>query len=205
MRLHHGNSKGYWYQYNHGNLIEHGKGCRPRVNILRAKREPSVNHGAVNCNDETKCFYCKANHADDKICPELLRQQRVKEPMSLHNLSIYEADKTTKPRSGALPSEFPSFYNNNSFTYNHSRNHSYAEVIKSPASLPKIVPNSQKRKAPNSPSFDNTAHSKCLMSSKFIYHRGRQLPQVPMNFNQEKTTTTAIAHNEYLSEMNTDF
>ncbi|KAL3277634.1 hypothetical protein HHI36_012975, partial [Cryptolaemus montrouzieri] len=52
---------------------------------------------ADKCKYETKCLYCKQRHtAKDRLCPEYMRQQKIREIMTLHNISLFEADKATQ-------------------------------------------------------------------------------------------------------------
>lgn len=65
--------------------------CRSKPRCFRCAQSHSGDNCHVNEKDAT-CIYCSANHfANDKSCPEQIRQQNIKSCMSQDNISYQEA------------------------------------------------------------------------------------------------------------------
>lgn len=115
----------------------------------------------TDCTGTPKCVHCQAAHSsDDRSCREYTRQQKMREIMAVHNLSLYEANVATKPQSGPLPSEFPKTVSTFSFEptrLNNNNVRSFAAVARGSS---KPAPKNKERK--RTQGYDRVAHERAL-------------------------------------------
>ncbi|XP_044765720.1 uncharacterized protein LOC123321972 [Coccinella septempunctata] len=143
--------------------------CRGR---FRCRKCGSYHEDEKPCDAEPCCLFCRQGHeAMDRRCQEYLRQVKMREIMAIHNVSLYEADKSCKRSMAPNPSEFPLITGKKQEgMQNRPRNQTYASIVsqaeyKTQSSMrtndngPRL-----KRKAPSTVGYDKAEHEACLFS-----------------------------------------
>ncbi|KAJ8919750.1 hypothetical protein NQ315_006279 [Exocentrus adspersus] len=130
------------------------------------------------CQNAIKCFHCEGGHISiNKNCPEYQRQRRIKEIMSLDNISYYDAQNLVPKSSNVAynpplfkSSEFPALSTNDTAVIPvHQRRYNMFSQGQSPKTLSystatqKIPPKKRKVSTPQT-TYDKEQHEKCLFS-----------------------------------------
>src|SRR5699024_8540957 len=93
--------------------------CKNKLRCPRCLEE----HELKDCTNKEVlpvCLHCKGAHLSneqdrsfrDRICPEFQRQQQIRQLMSVHNVSYYEASRAT-----------PNINNENSYSFHTQAQH----------------------------------------------------------------------------------
>lgn len=183
------------------------KQCRGKTKCSRCGK---TNHEGNECRLE--CYFCGEEHSGlgNKNCQEYLRQKKIKEIMSLDNLSYYDASNQVpglgyrkKKEFTQQQDDFPSLRNKNGEsgiipvsnrrTEYNSRDQgkrTYSEMCDnntnqpSTSRTPQTINTGAKRKNINQ-AYDMTEHNKILMYPNGRY-RGEDSPQPMYTPNQQK-------------------
>lgn len=139
-----------------------------------------------DCSCQTKCIHCGEPHdALYAKCPELKRQQQIKEVMAFENVTFFEAAKrfprSKRPTSNvsastlaySSPQLFPSVtlasnaetQSDRWLTPGHIRARSFAETTRSPISVRspgRMEPSQGKKKRTLSPGYNQAQHNELL-------------------------------------------
>ncbi|XP_045463825.1 uncharacterized protein LOC123673382 [Harmonia axyridis] len=145
--------------------------CRGK---FRCRKCGSYHEDEKPCDLEPCCIHCQQGHeATDRKCQEYARQVKMREIMALHNVSLYEADKTCRRQIAPRLPEFPTLPHDRSETsLMNSRKQSYANVVATNQSRsygsvrPISSAPSPKRKISEQTGYDRAAHNACLIPSR---------------------------------------
>lgn len=88
--------------YRYGHI---GKQCRASSRCLKCGEQ----HNTEACEQAVQCLHCGGNHYAIQLneCPEFERQKRIKNTMSVNNMSYSEAAKIVPKRTYALVAQSP--------------------------------------------------------------------------------------------------
>lgn len=113
--------------YRYGHI---GKQCKASPRCIKC----GENHASDSCDMSIKCLHCGGGHYATQLseCPEFQRQKRIKNTMSVNNMSYSEAAKSIPKKTYALVTQG----NKDIYRDNRSR---------SPQSLPQNVQTPSKR------------------------------------------------------------